>query len=461
MKGSNYWNLVRLDSSGRLQIQKVVRAQQYFVELFPSFDSQNISDRLIQKDLFLRRNDSNENSINADLCLRCFISHCIRQACIRLYKMFGQKHGFSLSELFRCVLDDTLDNFNVSNHQPLAVKILEDKEKKFDPNKGNLSTWTTICFKNSKELQGFLREHEVLLITNWAILNDTDINRVNKVLLEFSNLTPTEIEQASILLSSYHSVYRGDRQKNGQSRGKKCQPITTEQLERIANLVQQQANLFLSPKQTLSRLEQLADRLRQDRIHEGGGRIRQKSLDNTEINTERMQADLASSEDDVDRSDWLESYWQQFQQSLDESIEAVITNRLDNFQGRRADKASKFIRALKLFHCQGESMGAIAPQVGFKKQYQVSRLLELNDLRADIRRHMLQQMQDWTMATARLEDLDSLKQREHEIESALAEQIDPLIDQAKKKAGAANRAQSILAQRICVYLDSRAELRSG
>lgn len=462
MKGSNYWNLVRLDSSGKLQTTGISQAEQ-FLEQLNLLDFEDVSDLRVQERLVEVKNSQDENSINAERCLRCFISHHIKRACIQLYKMFGQKHGFSRDELFGCTDSDTLvtldylvgnrsETIGEDEYHPLAIKIL----KKFDLNEGKLSTWTNTCFRGSKELKAFLKEHGLLLITNWAILNDTDTTKVNKVLSEVYDLTPTEIEKASILLSSYHSVYYGDRLRNGQGRGNKCQPPTTEQLERIANLVEQQAKLSLSPEETLSRLEELANLLRQDGINVRGGRIRQKSLDNPEINTERIQADSASSEDDVHINFWLESYWQQFRQSLDESIKAVITNRFNNLQRRTPAKASKFITALKLFHCQEESMGAIAPQVGLKAQYQVTRLLKLGDLRADIRRHMLRRMQDWTMTQTELEDIDSLKQREHEIELALAEPIDRVIDQAGRRASDAS-TQSILAQRICVYLDSRAE----
>ena len=463
---SKYWNLVRLDSSGKLQITEIIRAKQFLSEQFSSFDSHNISDRSIQRDLFLLRNDRNENSIFADLCLRCFVSHQIRQTCIQLDIQFGREHSFSRNDLFIYTLNDTLDNFRdsvktrsltTSQYKPLAVEILET----FNPNKANLSTWTTRYVRQNRELQRFLLEHGVYLISNWAILNDTNTKQVNRVLSEFHHLTSTEIEQATILLSCYHSVYRRDRLKNRQNRGGKCQTPTIEQLERIASLVKQQANLYLSPKQTLSRLEQLANLLREYRIHVRGGKIKQESLDNTEINTQRMQADLASSEDDVDRSDWLKSYQQQFRQSLDKSIEAVISNRLSKFKGKKAAKATQFITALELFHCQGESMSAIAPKVGLQAQYQVTRLLKLKELRVDIRHYLLQLMRDWTMTQTELEDIDSLKRREHEIESALAEQIDLVLDEAEKEASIADSTQSVLAQRICAYLDLYNRAGSG
>ncbi|MGD1918637.1 MAG: hypothetical protein ACFCAD_06970 [Pleurocapsa sp.] len=456
---SKYWNLVRLDSSGKIKITEISPAKQFFHrQVSNSSDSENIPDLTIQKDLIAIKNSGNENNISADRCLRCFISHQIRQACIQLDIQFGREHGFSRNDLFIYTLNDTLDSFRDSvagkqasqgKYKSLAVEILET----FDPAKANLSTWTVRYVKQNRELQRFLLEQGVYLISSWAILNDTNIKQVNRILSEFHNLTSGEIEQASILLSGYHNVYRRDRLKSRQSKGRKCTTPSTEQLERIADLINRQG-LVLSPEQTLTQLEKLAGLLREYRIHVRGGKMKQESFDNTEINTEGMQASVIQDEEEtVDQGDFLKSYQQQFQQSLDSSIETVITTRLSKFKGKKAAKAPQFITALELFHCQGESMSAIAPKVELQAQYQVTRLLKLKELRIDIRHQMLQLMKDWTMAQTKLEDLASLKQRESEIELALGEQIDLVLNEAEKEASVADSTQSILAKRICEYLD--------
>ena len=460
MTVSKYWNFIGLNSSGKLKETEIVRAK-HFIKQYYRFNLHDVSNRAIQRDLFLLRNNRDENSVLADLCLRCFISHQIKQACTQLYIEFGRERGLSRNDLFACTLNDTLDLVEkrplaASQHRPLAVEILE----KFDPSKASLSTWTTLCVRQNRELVNCLLEYGVLLITNWAILNHTSNKQVNRILSKFHALTRIEVEQATVLLSAYHDVYRRDRLKNGQSRGMKCQVPSTEQLERIAVLVKHQANLFLSPEQTLYQLERLASLLREHSIYVKGGKIGQESLDNTEINTERIQANLTSGEDNRDnvyRSDWLKSYRQQFEQSLDESIEAVIANRLNKFKNKKPDKATQFTTALELLHCQGKSMNEIASEVGLKKQYQVTRLLKLKELRVDIRHYLLRLMRDWTMTQTQLEDINSLKQREQEIELALAEQIDLVLDKAEKKVRVANSTQSVLAKRICVYLDSMTE----
>ncbi|MEL6440828.1 MAG: hypothetical protein AAFQ80_16430 [Cyanobacteria bacterium J06621_8] len=459
---SKYWNLARLNSAGQIQTTEISQAKQLMMQQFANLiESESINDKLVQQELVAVRNSRGKQSIIADRCLRCFISHQIVQTCIQLELQFGQEHGFNRYDLFIYCLNDTLDNFRnldanqaathiatKNQYKSLAVELLET----FDPQKANLTTWTTRYVKQNKELQRFLLEQGVYLISNWAILNDTSNKQVRRILSEFHHLTPREIQQFYILLTCYHHVYRGDRLKNRQTRGGKCPTPSTEQLKRIADLLEQQADLSYTPEHTLFQLEQLANRLREYRIHVRGGKIKQESLDNSNLNTEAMQADLASSQEEhPESSDFLKSYQQQFQQSLDHSIETVVNQRLSKFKGKKAGKKTQFITALELFHCRGESMSAIAPQVQLKAQYQVTRLLKLKELRADIRQNLLQLMQDWT--TAKLANLADLKQREQAIELALAEQIDQVLDEAEKEVSIADSSQSLLAKRICAYLD--------
>ena len=78
-------------------------------------------------------------------------------------------------------------------------------------------------------------------------------------------------------------------------------------------------------------------------------------------------------------------------------------------------------------------MGEIAKIIGLQAQFQVSRLLKLKDLRADIRQKMLQIMGDWTVRqTEKFTDPQTLKAREQAIAQALGEQIDVIIEEAAK-----------------------------
>ena len=98
-------------------------------------------------------------------------------------------------------------------------------------------------------------------------------------------------------------------------------------------------------------------------------------------------------------------------------------------------------------------MSAISSTIGLQAQYQVTRLLKLKELRADIRHQMLQLMRDWILTQSNFEEPQLLKAREQEIASALEEQIDLVLLEAEKEASITDSPQSILAQRICDYLD--------
>ncbi|EDX78320.1 hypothetical protein MC7420_8058 [Coleofasciculus chthonoplastes PCC 7420] len=68
-----------------------------------------------------------------------------------------------------------------------------------------------IELKQHRELNRFLLEQGVYLISDWAILNDTTPNQLSRIYRDFHHLTDREIQQARILLRSYHSIYRRDR----------------------------------------------------------------------------------------------------------------------------------------------------------------------------------------------------------------------------------------------------------
>lgn len=305
---TQYWNLVRLDSAGNTKITEIASAKELFIQQFPELINKvEVSNKVIQNDLVALKNERDETvKIWSNRCLRCFISHQIKQICIQLEMQFGREHDFTRSDLFIYTLNDTLDNFRDSitekdcnsKYKPLAVEILE----KFEPKKATLSTWTTRIVKQNREVQRFLLERGVYLISNWAILNDTNTKQVKRILAQFHNLTPLEIEEATILLESYHDVYRRDRLTQNRGRGEKCQTPSKEQLEQIATLIQQKSQSELFEEQTLFNLEQLAGNLREYRIHVRGGSFKQKSLDNSELNTESLQASIVTQEElDSDR----------------------------------------------------------------------------------------------------------------------------------------------------------------
>jgi hypothetical protein len=399
---SRYWQLVRIDSAGQRQVEEIAIAKAFFHQRFLTTDAQpQITDEVIQQQLLQQwrtvspTRESEREA--AEYCLRCFISHQIEQVCIQLEFKFGSQHGFTRRDLFVLVLEDEgrfiAKTPSSTPYQSLASKILQT----FDPDQAGLTTWVMRQVRHHPELKAFLREQGVYLVTDWALLKDTSLEQLRQILSEFYCLVPTEIEQACQLLQSYHEIYRNDRlqhRQQGRLKGKEgCLPPTSEQLTRMVQYLRSQTSLTLSPESLMTRLQHLAKRLRQYRLHLRGGRLPVESLD--QPTTYALAANVQTPELDPEqeaKQEFLTFYREQFLKCLEQAIEQVICDRLAYLQRKQNQTAQAFLQALHLFHCQGQSMGEIAPQIGLQAQFQVTRLMKLKEFRASVRSKLLQML---------------------------------------------------------------------
>ncbi|MDX2240700.1 MAG: hypothetical protein NW224_08465 [Leptolyngbyaceae cyanobacterium bins.302] len=450
-----YWTLVRLDPAGGSRVDEMPAVKAFFQQrLDPTLEQ----DTIIQKQLIdLARNgvETSDHTL-AELCLRCFISHQIEQVCIQLETQFGEYYGFTRYDLFAFVLDDEGKNEKQKaegrgqkDYQPLAMQILE----KFDPDRASLTTWTTRFVKQHHELNAFLLEQGLCMLSDWAILNDTKPKKLQRVLTQFHHLTEQEVQQAIVLLESYHAVYRRDRILQGQKGA--CEPPTMAQLQEISNLLQQHIPRSLPPDAVLTRLTVLATRLRQYRISVGGGKPPSQSLDQPDTPLlDKLSRESNQSRDDEPQTEFLQTYRQQFLGCLEHALQQVVSDRL---QALKSTKQEHFLTALQLFHCQKLAMGAIAQQIGLKAQFQVSRLLKLDELRTDVRHWMLQCLRSSIKSTVlNYVEPDKLDQIDHQIAVALEEQVNDLIqkDQASSKTPKSYVSDNLFAQKLCQYLDT-------
>lgn len=469
---------MRIDAAGQRQIEVIPPAKMFFLASFPEFMPQSeVPDTLIQRQLLSWMKESSEkttpvfpfpgmrtkgtsdasrNSL-AQICLLCFISSQIERVCQKLAAQFGTEHGFSVSDLLPFVLDyDGRQPLVQSSYQSLLHEILQS----FNPEQSSLATWTTRLVKQHKELNAFLLEHGVYLVSDWAILNDTRPKQLQRIFSQFYHLTPVEIQQATRLLESYHAVYRAQRLKQGQA-GIKCSSPTTTQLQQMAQRLATQTTQVLSPPILMAQLQEIASRLREYRIHVRGGSIATESLDVS--NTNKFSNDIPSLEvvdtrDNPDEpTEFLMNYREQFLSCLDQAIAQVTSDRIKTLQRQNHQKAHQFLTALQLFHCQDCSMGEIAQVLNLQAQFQVTRLLKLKALRADVRQQLLLRLRDRVFQTAQAyTDIQRLQTLNQQIEAALAEQIDRVIQEAEAEAKTAKRiTTSLFAQRLCHYLDTR------
>lgn len=449
-----YWQIVRLDSSGKTRTDNLSTAQIYFEQNYPSIEENDIADRAIAKALWQVMTQESA----AFLCLRCNISHQIFQVCLHLERQFGNNYGFSLTDILPYVLDDdgrsAHSTYQPLSYQPLSHQILQ----KFDPERSSLSTWTAKLVKQHRELNTFLLQHGIYLLSDWAILNDTNPKKLQRVLSDFHQLTATEISSAIALLDSYHAVYRQERlrqRQQGQTSGQ-CPPPTTEQLQQISQRLQPAK--AIAPDIILNRLQALAQRLRQHRLHVRGN-LATTSIDDPHAKPV-VEAIARSEHDDEisEQTQFLQNYRQQMLAALDQSFEQAIAIRLQGKSSKAQQKAKLFAIALQLFHCQGMTMGEIATQVGLKAQFEVTRLLKLKEFRTDVRHYLLQDLQGKVRDLAADHiNLERLRNLDSAIAEALTEQVDLLMRDAESDAKTAksHTTGTLFSRRLCKYLDTR------
>jgi len=506
---SKYWRLVRIDSFGNCQIEDIEDAKAFLHQQFSGLaEQEDVPDREIQRQLlqWFQANSSNLagkdiQRMMAELCLRCFISHEIKNICLELAQKFGKNHDFKSEDLLPLVLDTTdpalakatsgigktsgehgsfVDKVKSrvgfrSSTQPtkvtdsptyrsLTTRILQS----FDPNKSSLSVWTTRMVKSDKEVQRFLLECGIEQVTDWLILNQRTLGGLQRILSDFYRRTATETQQAVQLLESYHQVYRAQLLEQRQQQGKakiksKYPPPTEQQLRQIAELLS--STRKLSPEAVLTELQNLAQLIRDYRIYVRGGPAPRVSVDNCDGigNSSNAIGDSHSTDNQDDLTEFLKPYRDA---CLKQAVEQVIQHRLSYLQRKKGQKHHIFLRALHLFHCQGIPMGEIAAQLGWQAQYQVSRLLKLKEFRADVARRMLVYFRDslknrfaahLSQLTKNYNDPDSLHQVESKIQQFITPHIEQLIQEAEKEANNSKSRvmSSQFSQTICHYLDTR------
>ncbi|HLO49041.1 MAG TPA: hypothetical protein VK211_11550 [Kamptonema sp.] len=473
---SKYWTLVKIDIAGGCKTEVIISAKAFFTSAFLKDPTQTeVLDNEIQRQLrewmILSPPNQPEKSVLAERCLLCFISHNIEQVCRHLGTQFGANHGFTYQDLLPFVLSEDgrfkqlSDRVtSSSSYQSIAKTILES----FDPAQSNLTTWTYRRVKHHSELNSFLVERGIYLVSDWAILNDTRPQQLERILSNFYQLTPFEIQQSRRLLESYHAIYRTARIQQRPSGGKKqCQPPTPEQLQQIAQLIETKAGQKFSSKMVSLLLQQLASRLRSYRISVRGGSPKTEFLDTSESSflvNHLVTNDGANSFDSQDeQSEFLTLYRQQLLVCLEQAIAQVTEAWIKQFQGQNYNKSQQFLKALQLFHCQGKTMGEIAPVVGLQAQYQVTRLLKLKSFRAEIRHQLLAMLRDRILEAAKSYiDPQQLLTQDKQIESALSEQINTVIQEAETEASTAKKqsTSSIFSQKICSYLDRIIQIKN-
>lgn len=475
---SRYWILVKIDSTGMRKFEEITVAKDFFLSAFPQARGKGeIMDEQIQHQLLewmqhpLAKQPvvsthpvkTVDVSFASRWCLLCFISSQIEQVCLLLESQFGSNHGFTHQELLPFVLDEfgpssqSLKNLELaSNYESFPHKVLNS----FDPTLSSLSTWTNRRVKHHPELNQFLLQHGIYLISDWAILNDTAGKQLERILINFYRLTLFEVQHYTALLEAYHAIYRAERLRHRKGGGKRtCQAPTPEQLQQISQIYQQMNQRNLNQNQVMAHLQKLASLLREYRLYVRSGSLPPHALKLDQNSSISESLALACSEplpDDSEELEFLQVYRQQFLVLLDETIQEITEQWLKKLQRSSSQKQQQFFMAQKLFHCQGLAMKEIAEIIGLKAQYQVTRLLQLKAFRADIRHQLLIKLKSYLLEYAEFyKTAENLHKVDQQLEAALDEQVTQMIEEAEAEASNSQKhpPKSLLAQRICHYLD--------
>jgi hypothetical protein len=427
-----YWQLIRITSSGTYQAHLLAPVQDWLQRAFA--DSLSYADTQaadFQKALLDRWRTKAAQADLALLSLRCFVSHQIRDACDRLAQTFGQDYGFTTTELLAVVLDD--DGRSPSTYRPFTQQILES----YDPAKAALSTWSSRLTCNHPELNQLLLEKGLYRVSPWAILNDTSLEQVAKILRTFHLCSEYEVKAAVDLLGRYQRVYCRDRLRQRLAGGpRRCLPPTPEQLKAM--------NTTLEP------LKQLADQLRQYRIHVrggGGGPYQPVAPDWEQVPDSTPVPD--------EQEEFLAAFRQAVQEGLDAAIAQVIAANMTRLSQRKTPQDGVYVKGLNRFYCQGQTIGALATELGLGNFARARRLLDLQRLRTDVRHWLLPTLYERVRQEAvSYSSPKQLHQLDHTLEAILAERIDDLLTEDAAAAQSPNRAgpTSLFARQLCAII---------
>ena len=452
-----YWILHGVNSFGNSQSREVAEAKAFFMAHFKlPTPKEAIEDKTIQLRLFDWYGiQQTKEQVNAELCLRCFVSNCIYQFCLATEQQYQDNYGLTKNDLFPVLLDSiTKINLSASQVKNSLIKEIIDTFA-IDKN-SNLSTWTKIKVKGNKRYKRVLKFYGIVEVTDWLILVNTTPGKLERKLKE-RGYSAFERKEYGNLLEIFHQVYGTElfkireeinkaRLEQGRRTNKPYPSPTEAQLTQIAQLLDT-ANV-LDPPIVLAKLKQIAQFLRN-----------QNSVSSTVFAEKpRVEAD----------NELIVFVQEKIEDNLFTVVNQVIQTRIDFFLKKRkpqTEKANNFILVLKLFHCEQYSMGEIASQINFTDQSKVSRLVKLKELRGDVSRNAIALLKDifTDKLTAILKNSEQLSALDTKIQEFLEIEIQEIMNEAKKEAlNSQNRTRnSLFSRTVCESVKQRINNNNG
>jgi len=456
---NRYWMMERIDpATGRCKNLKLDEARMFFLEKFPTLvdkpDILDTDDECIQEKLWeLCRASEPSIQAMAALNLRCYISYCVKYACIILAQNYATNpnltYPLTCEDLFPWVLDDQgkllyfiLENeprslgFVLNEHKqlmvlngdgireaiyrPFSFEVLGTFDAYRQP-RYSLKNWTIFKVKQSKEIDQVLREHNIIRQSLWRLLKTTTPKQL-RYLEESYRFPPAHIQRHIELLTCLQNVYQEEqlrqREAGVRSSSRKYLDPGHPLMKSMFSTWHRSKSLPASVEDLVTELKKIAKFLAQYKANKAGNsELLDLSLDaksgefqsrvyEEEIPHSRFANDLAELERRVIeklqfriQEDFQPVYQEQFISFLDQAIEYQIIHRLNYLQSSRrsAHKAPQYIPALRYVYCVGMSLGEIALRMNLKSQPKVSNLLELKNLFTDVEHQLLEQLREFVL----------------------------------------------------------------
>ncbi len=483
---SRYCNLWRIDPAGdRTGYQRcfIPLADEYVQNQGLSQaegSGDRIQQRNLQFDLLSRFHaptaDLMERS-QAGLCLRCYVSEPILNACRKIDHLFGQDQSFTYRDLLPFVLNDDGKTLIVSNPnsktylsldpsgtpQPTAyrcfsIQILQTFKPKAKSSM-SLDNWAFLQTKQHPDLKNFLSEFGFKQLSDWALLNRT---------------RPKQLEQLAkrdrYIIEVFHAVYRRDkrRQRQGTLR---CLDPTTDQLQEIATDLQA-LNITIQPSELMSELRRVASQLRQ---YDLWSHREPLELENPETGDRLIRTDLPpdmSSQNNLEQheqQELLDFFHEQLQLALVDSIQQEIGDRITYLKQSKGYAAftEQLIPGLDLYYRQGIALKEIADLLNMSGWAQARRVLNLGELISCVRTSTIRRILTQMLKKAEQKGLTQLPPEPNYLEN-LTQQIEALADAdvfqeafEEIQAGKNRQMKSVYAQRLCNYLEACTKVTQG
>ncbi|NER28693.1 MAG: hypothetical protein F6J89_13925 [Symploca sp. SIO1C4] len=481
---SKYWTMLIIDpaSQGKgYRYQSLSKAQSFFQNLITQFNTSRgileYSEADIQNCLLLQfRGKDDKVSRLAGLCLRCYVSHFILEACKKLASQFAASGRFTYRDLLPLALDDDgkkliilhgeaqiQHTFNEKgeirrgSYDVFGVEILRTYNLNSE-SKLSLRNWTHLQTKQHPQIKKFLSQFGLKVLSDWALFN-----KVGKQ--QFEQLSKRDRD----LVESFHAVYRRDRRLQPRNGTRRAPDPTEVQLREMLCFLQKKGVNINSINKLMIELKRVAKLLQDYDIWSRRGSPLAEALENLNPETgdyfESPKLIDNSQLGGLERIEQNELYgflhWGMIE-VLDQAIEQGLQKHIASVKKRPryAPLAKKVISGFRLLYCQGMSLGKIAEALGMGNQSKASRVLEPRQLLSKIRslsvekfyRLLLDKFQGFIEQEELATNRDALNNLNQEIEFFLDDKI--FEEAAAEISTSKNRSMnSLYAQRICCYLE--------